>query len=423
MKKILVLLLVFATAAGLFALDGEWSLSGSARIGTFVNFENDPISVVGSSYHQPYDYWGPIIGALDVNYTMDALKIGLGFQTANQAQFVGNLEYDGGNFKFQAKQNLYGLLTGTNYGFTDSDDQGVDRLWGYYEMLSGLIHLEIAYASSDKEWWVSNKVAVFGDSNFRLQGTGPLGVVWSGGDTFTHFDRANFLLGSVELENLSFGVVIPYIFANVHYSGNNMADGTTGDFPKALNPSDGHGHNLLEDAMKNAVIGFKFTMQPVEVAGQFQMGTYGTYIGLKWEFVPTLSAGLSFMGIFKDAKLMKFGGGVTFAPDAFGVTVNASYGANLNSQETVIGIEPGFFYNVIPTHLRFQTDVGFYFTKASKDAKLDVIWAIQPQLFWNFLGTGAGSYWGVNTGMVVRYRLVSDPQEANAVDVTFKWAF
>jgi hypothetical protein len=397
MKKILVLLLVLATAAGLFALDGEWSLNGYATIGTIVDFTADPIPATGTFYFRPYSGWGGLHGELTAAYTLDALKLAINAATLNSSDgLTGDLQYDGGTFKFQVKTT--NLASGM-------PDLGVSRLWGYYNMLSGLIHLEAAYNSADNGdgLWVSNKVGVFGDSNFRLKN--PLNTVWPGGDTFTHFDHANYLLTSVELENLSFGVVLPNIFTDA-------------------------GAQLLEDVMKEATAGFKFTMQPIEVAGQFQMGTFGTYIGLKWEFTPTLSAGLSFMGIFNDKatgsgeKEMKFGGGFTFAPDAFGFTVNGFYGAILNDQGSTIGIEPSFFYNVIPTHLRFQTDVGFYFAKANKNANMDVIWAIQPQIFWNFLGTGAtGDFWGLSTGIIVRYRLVSSPAENNALDVTFKWSF
>jgi hypothetical protein len=414
MKKILVLLLVFATAAGLFALDGDWSLNGQVIIGSYVNFRNDPMSVVGQGYWQPYNWYGPLRGELNANYTLDSLQVGLGFLTAQDAHVFGKMVYDGGNFKFHAESNLFNLIGG--------DNDSLDRLWGQYDMLSGLIHLEVAYRSQDNNdgLWSSNKVAAFGDTHFRI--SNPLNIIWPGTNTFTHYDGDNFLLGNVVLENLNFGVILPYIFGDAAIHGDMQAAIP----PSVANPGPGQlggktGYNLLEDVLKQAVAGLKFTMQPIEVAAQFQMGNYGVYFGGKAD-ISALTVGLSFMGILKDNKLMKFGGGVGFNPGAFGATINAFYGLNMDSKASVIGIEPEFFYNVIPTHLKFQTKVGFYFAKANKDADTDVTWAVEPQLFWNFLGTGAGDYYsGLNTGMFVRYRLVYD--QTNALDVTFRWSF
>jgi len=86
------------------------------------------------------------------------------------------------------------------------------------------------------------------------------------------------------------------------------------------------------------------------------------------------------------------------------------------SQFTKIDVEPYFYYNVIPTHLQFRTDFGFYFINGFTDGEQDpdkngVQWKIEPKVFWNFLGTGAGGYGG--TGIFFRYRLISG--DANSV--------
>jgi hypothetical protein len=435
MKKILVLLLVLATAAGLFALDGEWSLGGKVEINAFVNFNEDPaatgepITTRGWAYNQPYGEYGNLGGTLNANYTMDALTLGLEFQTYSDAHIVGKMIYDGGNFKMHAETKFdSGAYLGE-----------VDRLWGYYDMLSGLVHLEVAFNSRDTEWWASNKVAAF-VSGQGVNRFGPLpDKPWFEGHTFAKVDHNNFLLTSVELENLSFGIILPYVFGDgMNFGGN----GNNPSWPQMIPASQGTAKNkyrLLDDVMKNMAAGFKFTMQPVEVAGQFQMGTYGVYFGGKAD-ISALEIGLSFMGIFKEDvaagnpyKQMKFGGGIGFEPGAFGAKLNGFYAAQMGDHGSCIGIEPEFFYNVIPTHLRFQAKVGFYFDKPTKASNLDVVWAVEPQLFWNFLGTGAGGYYGVSTGMIVRYRLVSESDYAgmwsssnvpkNALDVTFKWAF
>jgi hypothetical protein len=39
---------------------------------------------------------------------------------------------------------------------------------------------------------------------------------------------------------------------------------------------------------------------------------------------------------------------------------------------------------------------------------METSWAVQPEIFWNFDGSGAtGSYWGIGTGMIFRYRVFS----------------
>jgi hypothetical protein len=112
---------------------------------------------------------------------------------------------------------------------------------------------------------------------------------------------------------------------------------------------------------------------------------------------------------------------------------------------STIGVEPFFFYDAIPTHLRFALDVGFYFlndTDGGDSSEKVTVWAFQPQIYWNFLGTGAGTYWSYDTGIMIRYRMANadtrdlthfgpvrwtgDPAVNNSVnflDVVFKWGF
>jgi len=359
MKKILVLLLVLAVAGGVFAQDGEWNLSGKAEIGAFLNFKTDPILSIGQGYFQPYDWWGPLNGRLGIGYNREALSLGVEINNNDGDPIGGDLQYDAGNYKFQAATNLARLMN-NNVG-------SVGRLWGYYKMLNELIHLEVAYNSRDTEFWVSDKTGAF-------QGGDVQSPAWPGGDTFTKVDHHNYLLTSVELENLSFGVMLPNIF------GASGTESTT-QFPGALagDPPKNNAYSLFDDVLKKLIIGFTFNMQPVEVAGQFQMGNYGVYFGGKW-FVGPVTVGISFTGILdpKSDKLMKFGGGIEYNPGAFGAAVKAFYGLNTVSGKSIIGVEPNFFYNVIPTHLQFSTDVGFYFTKGVKGADLDITWAVQP---------------------------------------------
>jgi hypothetical protein len=181
-----------------------------------------------------------------------------------------------------------------------------------------------------------------------------------------------------------------------------------------------------------------------------------------------VTVGLSFMGILSEKELdeinlvtyekkyvateqthMKVGGGVDYEADSFGAAVKGFFAIDGNKdkadmyQTTEIGIEPGFYYNVIPSHLRFQLDTGFYFYSYTSqgekngdkvkaltdpDGPSTVQFALQPQLFWNFLGTGAGGWGG--TGIALRYRLVGgDAKKYNPIplnnkfDVNFKYSF
>jgi len=437
MKKILVVLLVLAAATGVFAQDGEWSLSGNVEIGALVDLTGDDVFIYGQTYNLPYNGWGPIHGVLDVGYQRDQLSLGLGFHSSENNFLRGNVQYDGGNYALQWQSNL---LT-----FFKEDDTNHQRLWGYYKLLNEMVKLEVAVTSPDQEYWVSDKTGAFvrhlltlpnipgGHASTKwTKGFALNDQPWATNKTYAWVDRDDYLLANVNLSNLEFGVMLPHVFG-------------WGDNQDGINGNDqGAAINLLEGVMKNTLVGFKFTMQPVEVAAQFQFGTYGVYFGGKW-FIGPVTAGLSFSGILKPddpIKKIRFGGGIEYNPGVFGAWINGFYAldGSTNDRNTQIGIEPGFFYNVIPSHLQFRTNVGFYFSggKVNADTKkdLEVGWAVQPELFWNFLGTGAGSYWAYGTGMIVRYRLLADGSawgatvpgsgrmgKTNALDVNFKFSF
>jgi hypothetical protein len=417
MKKILVVLLVLAAATGVFAQEGEWSLGGNVEIGTIVDFSHDDIIAGGSTYNLPYNGWGPIKGFLGLGYQRDQLFVGLDFHTEDDDFLRANVYYDAGNYALQAQSNFIDFL-----GKTSKNEH---RLWGYYKLLNEMVTLEAAFQARDTEFWVSDTTGAFQRYVLSDWSHGnPLNQQpWGPSFTFSHTDGdgrgnigLNYLLTNVNLSNLEFGVMLPNLFPNVRYGRS----------------------NLLTDVMKKALLGFKFTMQPIEVAAQFQMGNYGVYFGGKW-FIGPVTAGLSFNGILDPDdpnKKMRFGGGVEYNPGVFGAWIKAFYAMNgpTANRDTQIGIEPGFFYNVIPSHLQFRTNVGFYFSGGKSGGTkqdLEVGWAVQPELFWNFLGTGAGSYWAYGTGMIVRYRLLADDDtsrasrmgKTNALDVNFKFSF
>ena len=444
MKKILVVLLVLAVATGVFAQEGEWSLGGNVEIGAFVDFSQqvvDKIITTGSTYNLPYNGWGPIHGTINVAYSRDALKADIDFSTTRDELLRGQVQYDAGNYALLFQSNLFEWAgsfwerpNANGYGGPGQNNMREQRLWGYYKLLNEMVTLEAAYASRDNGdgLWTSDTTGAFvkytkskgafgGSKRYSIwpDDQWSLGHAlneqpWATNKSFAFADRDNYLLADVNLSNLEFGVRLPNVFMS--HGGDMVVD-------------------LLKDTMKSTLIGLKFNMQPVEVAAQFQMGQYGVYFGGRW-FIGPVTVGLSFSGILDPddpQKKMRFGGGVEYNPGVFGAWVKAFYALDgtKTDRDTQIGIEPGFFYNVIPSHLQFRTSVGFYFTggktSGEKDA-LDVGWGVQPELFWNFLGTGAGSYWAYGTGMIVRYRLLADNGDkgmgkTNALDVNFKFSF
>jgi hypothetical protein len=448
MKKILVVLLVLAVVTGVFAQEGEWSLGGKAEIGFYTVLDpvkqlggpsGSHVPVWGDPYNHPYNGWDMIHGQLGIGYTKGDAKVGLAFNYGDGDPINGNFAYNGENFRFAADVRLTAMVS--------NDAYSLNRLWGDYKFINGMVTLEVAYNSRD-----INEAGIYAsDMTGALVRhvmdnsvtTAAYTTKWSYGHafneqpfayaqghsrTFVTYDHSQYIWADLSLENLSFGVFVPNLFGGyVNAAGLQTGTGTP-------NTADGE---FVNDSLKQSLFGVKFTMQPVEVAAQFKLDNYGVYFGGKFNAGP-ITAGLSFSGVLGNnaaTKDMRFGGTVTFNPEAFSAWVSAYYGmtkvVGSSAKGTQIGIEPGFFYNVIPTHFQFRTDIGFYFTggRDATNAKLplEIGWAVQPQIFWNFLGTGAGSYWGYGTGMIVRYRLLSDPDGAmgntNALDVTFKWAF
>jgi len=376
--------------------------------------------------------------------------------------FHGGFWYDGGNYKFEASADLRWLI-GTVSGWSgkrDSKNNPIDfasngfwghagRLWGYYKLLNEIVHLEVAYNSRDTQFWYSDTTGAFwgtggkGSPIAEVSPYNPWGTyVFGGGDSFTVADHNNYLLGNIQLSGIAFGLMAPSLFLDekVHWDNAGSKGVKSVDakgFPKALNGKTAY--SLVDGVLKQMIFGLKFEMSPVEVAVQFLMKDFGVYFGGRW-WVGPVTVGLSFMGILdaRDEKTgdkipgardMKVGAKVEYNADAFGAYIKGFYGLTGNTLATnsgQVGVEPGFFFNVIPSHLQFVTDIGFYFTNVYHGADLDpdassVTWAVRPQLFWNFLGTGAGGYYSMGTGMLFRYVIVSDA--INALDITFKFSF
>jgi hypothetical protein len=347
------------------------------------------------------------------------------------------------------------------------------RLWASYKMIDSMVTLEGAFTSADKSFWVSDVTGAYiedvvwtgtarnenGGYNENNAGKIPVqGTIknnysrhlWEPPKTFTKVDGHNYLTGNLSIGGLDIGLLLPNVFATAYNRTQPVREGRTPSLMDMNDPNENGttevregGHipgqvQVVEHILKRTVLGFKYSMETVEFAGQVLMENYGVYFGGKFNAGPVV-AGFSFMGMFGDSfhyrpsgvnteadrRTMKIGASLDYNPGSFGAGLKGWYRVDGDPNAAInvdyIGIEPSLFYNAIPTHLRFQLDAGFYFENAKfldGTKENDVYWALQPQLFYNFRGTGAGSYSAVGTGMIFRYRMFSD--SVNALDIVFK---
>jgi len=439
-------------AGGVFAQQGEWSLSGMLEIGTRVDFDpqpdvdqNDPALVDGIAFNE-YD---GIQGKLAIGYNRDSINVGLAYSTMGGTTI--DTTFDGENFKGQLKVNgLTELIANSSYNSTN-----LDRLWGEFKFIDGMITLVPAFNSPDTEYWVSDKTGTLGGANARQDWKTAGGNPFGNGDTFTKVNHKNYLLAGAEIGALGFGIKIPDLF-----TPDNGAWASYGT--KTGNASSG---KFIDSSIRQIIFGVSFEQSPFEFAAQFYIEKYGIYFGGKF-FAGPITVGLSFMGELDgdgkkytdaagnviaandaDPKFIKIGGGVDYDGSGFGAGLKVFYSrdddvirvANVITGKTnyywsEIGVEPYFFYDAIPSHLQFRLDAGMFFlTKTDgNDSAKGTVWALQPQLAWNFLGTGAATgYYNIDTGIFFRYRLAgadlrddfNQNLSANILDVIFKWSF
>jgi hypothetical protein len=480
MKKILVVFMILAVAGGVFAQEGKWSLVGTVEIGTRITIdpvvENggpDKDAAVARVNGIGYNWWDVPRIKVDFGYNREGLSAG--FQMNTRADNEIYAAFSGQNFK--ARGSVYGIEdlifmnNDTNggssiktNGFDTSgglnDDNSIKRLWGEYYVLDGLLTLGAAYKSEELRFWESDLTGTF----FHAQAARPHPLYESQNwrswfymnhgffdnfKSFTHVDGHNYFLANIKLSGLELGAIVPNVYGN----GRNGTSGQT-------RPQNA-GNELVEDALKGTIIGAKFNMQPVELATQFKMRDYGAYFGGKFSAGP-VGVGLSFQGILKpeekssDNKRIKIGGNIDYNAGAFGANV-AAYLDKTDFKETanasasfiqVLGVQPSLFYHVIPSHLGFKLTTGFYFLNETTyntnetNVDKDFVWAIEPQLFWNFRGTGARTSYawanscGAQTGMMMRFRTISPNPAAPLVkdsatehkgvtflDIIFSWQF
>jgi hypothetical protein len=464
MKKILVVLLVLAVAGGVFA-QSNWSFAGTVEVGTRINFDPLKPDPAGT---------GKLVDVLNGDDEKVAYVNGIGYNWWDVPRMKFVMTYAGAGFvtelqmntrhdneffvsfarpNFKAKGGIWGFedilwqgnggqnaATGPFSGNTGlKENDSIKRLWGEYYLLDGMITLEVAYKSEELTFWASDTTAAIGNK------LGALAMPWiyvsqnwvgnfymnhgffDDATTFAHPDGHTYFRTDVAFSGFNFGLLIPNVFGD----GANATSGMG-------RPQNG-GNEFVADALKKSIFGAKINLYPIEFAAQFKFEDYGVYFGGKF-FLGPVSIGASFMGILSPAdgsnadRRMKVGGNVAYDAGAMGAGVKASMDRwtgdkNYSSSYTqVIALQPYFFFKIIPSHLGFKLDAGFYFEKNVVD-KTDVTetyWAVQPQLFWNFNGTGAntgyswGSAAGCGTHMMARYRMVS--ATANFLDVVFSFS-
>jgi len=395
MKKILVLLLVLAVAGGVFAQ--EWSLSGGARVGATVDFKADPASIgEGSGDYNTH-------GGLDAVYDRGdglTVKLGFGVDARDSASIGATAHYDGDNYAVEVAAPIkFLLLSGVGYNGTKlTGIDSIDKLWGYYKLLGGMVHLEGAYKGRDNGWWTSNDTA--GTVGANLNGSAGL-------------------LTNVELGSLQFGILVPWFF---------------GIEDKALVRDPDPSPDGTPGALLSSVVGFKFSMAPIEIAAQFGFEHYKVYFGGKWFVVPdVLTVGASFNGVLDnkdDAATAMAGVKVDYSQDVFGAAIAAKFG--LKPRPTMLDIAPEFWYKVLPETFYFKTTFGFTFygkkDADGNDIDKGITWRISPEISWNFLQDGAKGYGDLATGMGVKFNLVSKNDKAGEngssnLQVGFKWSF
>jgi len=547
MKKILVVLMIFAVAGGVFAQQGTWGISSKAQIGSRINFDPDPMHdgdpalVRGSMWERPYGGWSSINGELGLSYNRGPIGVGLTFNTGD-GNIVGTVDGKADNYTFQVSSDLNQFLAIRNVNGYESGnipsfsigDAFVNRLWGSYNILNNLVLLEVAYRSRDTTFWVSDQTGAIGadystftyditrkdngdykvlkapvnrgyrvvsDNLHNYTPDGTNGGTFSTRDVFSKVDKRNYVLGQVETGGLQLGLMVPNVFATAfttttagstpafnRYSSNALLDPP---FYGIDNARYQQGINFVDETFGQAILGAKFNMSPLEVAAQIKFQDFGVYFGGRF-FAGPITIGMSFMGTMGkvglnmnstggpqyqyaqnggpfdtatptqveyrtvvDGSVIKIGGRVDYNGGSFGANLKGFWGRqggkggeynrtagsdkfgekqdiagyDGNGKDfyyTVIGIEPMFFINAIPSYLRFQIDAGFYFetytapsyTDSSKSIdETGTYWALQPQLSWNFRGDGPKSGYGTFTGMMFRYRIVSNT--VNALDLAF----
>ena len=437
MKKILVVLLAFAVAGGLFA---QWSVDGNAHLESVIDFyntdKNDPAWIDANRGIEDGSK-----GELNLMYQRDGLSAGFTFHTGDG--IMAKMVFEGKNYYFAAMEEMHYLLRAIS-GYDAADDLnyawGINKLEGTYALLNGILNFHAAFRSGEYDWWLSDKTALSGYnylfnrtrvySNLPGAGTGNTVVGANIEDGFAKVDGNNFFKVDISFSALNAGIILPNAFYWGANSDTPISTVNKNDFYKFNNDEKYIGTVLskrvanlvysskedpfrdsnqtqlevMEGVLKMAIFGVSFDMNPIDFALQLAMEDFGAYLGVGFKFNERMKLGVSFAGMFANWYETNAVGGLSFDFNlgAFGAGVKLWYGVDgafPKKEKSTIGVEPSFFFNIIPTHFRFYVD-GLFAINAG-----DIHWRFAPEITWNFRGQGAGEWGDIGTGFLVRLKM------------------
>ncbi|MCL2209183.1 MAG: hypothetical protein FWC19_02850 [Treponema sp.] len=445
MKKILVVLLILAVAGGVFA-QGNWSLSGLVELGATMDFNNagqfegDRPGFNAKDFAKWGDDGGVNRAQLGLSYGRDGFSAGLKFSTFNQ--IIGDIAYYGDNYSLGAQGHLFNAFLYNWSGGVGNELQA----WGNYSMLNGMVDLLVGVNKWISDPWSSDlSFGIFrGDKfisgnkynrwgSFDLQGdSGSPGSypIKEQSHIWANLCCRSGIMANFNFSGISFGAML-------RSTPENWGGGVPFFWDSKSDKEGDNSHNeldLIEGVLSTLILGMKFDFYPIQVAAQFNVEKFGAYVGLNWTFTDAISAGLSFLGTFKELDtndiqdtLAVFGASLNYSADVFGVALKAGYYFDANIQETsetgnggIVGIAPSVWFNVIPSHLQVNVASDFMFGDEGFG------WRFVPGILWNFKGTGAGDW---STGIGLHYALFKpygaqlDSDNYNEANITFRWNF
>ena len=470
MKKLISILVVFGLlTAAVFAQDGgTWSVGSSGNIGTSLNFIPMERNEGGhaTTHLEGYDYRGAgdMRGNFDLTYKIGGLSAGFGI---NQQDGVSaKVSFNGEGFQFNAEQDIRYLLNNTG-GHRNS-------LWGNYTfpVLNG-IKLEAAVSRTGEQTWSTTGVFddtfthtewggdQFGVKTYNINPIVTTGETAGSDDDLWRFQNANYLKLDVSpIAGLNLGFMIPNVFVDpatdfltnaLQYTvfGARYADGPLGI--------------ALQFALKGQVTSKfetgKETTDP-DIKSTLKDGDLytGLYAGVSYRINDQISAGVEFRGIFGDQGIDKDGKWQDAAVLRFGATLSYSdgpFGASLRFRfyepNTVVDhdqsfrIRPMLWYTVVEGYLqaRVRCELTFLETVKEYDNEGKPVYEnvmgynFQPEIFFNFLGTGVGND-PQSVGITVAYYVAGprsdgswngyfEPEKGqnstNKLEIMFGWSF
>ena len=429
----------------------------------------------------PEDYHGnteEVRGNLNIRYNLGGLTAGLNIRQhtgGSGGGIIAVLSFNGENFQFAAEQTLYHLLNQV-----PSNNRRV--LWGNYtfQVLNG-IKLETAVAKDQGNQFATTDILGYNTythhdtigNNYLLLDVSPMAGLNIGFITRQVFnlDGSDFLTQS--LQRTVFGAKYADGPLGVALQFALRGQGSKFSFDKD--------DDVFKDITKNDVdlnaalylgVSYKINDQMsagLEFRGEFGgqktyliKSTEGIFAGYYIDQYEVQDAAYIGIGAKFDYNDGPFGAGISLqfkdddriTPAYFrGETQNTDpnptaptpayfddsylYLERYNHNQT-FEIGPSVYFNVVEGYLQLKLSASLTFRERLKlqqsegitdpnNAEFEgrVDYNFEPQLYFNFLGTGAGNW---DTGIAVRYKVAGTfdqpaPQSANYLQLTFKWKF